>query len=134
MILFLSRLVALLVISGCNAFPQVSRLTDEEIHKQVEKKGWAKTRWKLGFDPKKASSFQGGQGGGVRPPEMSENDGPLQGWRPLLWSVFFSFVILNPLLAVTGDCGDDGCLCNIKISCKKPEDKKSKKQVCSLGM
>lgn len=44
MILFLSRLVALLVISGCNAFPQVSRLTDEEIHKQVEKKGWAKTR------------------------------------------------------------------------------------------
>ena len=44
MILFLSRLVALLVISGCNAFPKVTKLTDEEIHKQVENKGWAKTR------------------------------------------------------------------------------------------
>ena len=38
------RLVALLVLVPCSAFPRVSRLTNEEIHQQVEKKGWAKTR------------------------------------------------------------------------------------------
>ena len=43
--LVIHRLVALLVVVPCSAFPRVSRLTNEEIHQQVEKKGWAKTRW-----------------------------------------------------------------------------------------
>ena len=44
----------------------------------------------------------------------------------------FRFIFLslpNLMLAVTGDCGDDGCLCNIKIACQEKNDKESENQV-----
>ena len=44
----------------------------------------------------------------------------------------FHFIFLslpNLMLAVTGDCGDDGCLCNIKIACQEKNDKESENQV-----
>ena len=38
--------------------------------------------------------------------------------------------IIYVMLAVTGDCGDDGCLCNIKIQCKETNKKEAENQVC----
>ena len=33
------------------------------------------------------------------------------------------------MLAVTGDCGDDGCLCNIKIQCKEKNEKEPETEI-----
>ena len=38
------RLVALLVVVPCSAFPRAGRLTNDEIHQHVREKGSAKTR------------------------------------------------------------------------------------------
>ena len=99
------RLVALLVVVPCSAFPRVSRLTNEEIHQQVEKKGWAKTRWNLGRIHHRTPRFeQGGQTGGLRSWEMSKDDGHLSRGRPLLRSVrFFLFYSWSLQLRATAE-------------------------------
>ena len=71
---------------------------------------------------------QGGQTGGLRSWEMSKDDGHLSRRRTLLRSVQF-FIFYSLILAVTGDCGDDGCLCTIKIACKEQNDKEPENQV-----
>ena len=45
-------------------------------------------------------------------------------------SLVLALALLNLMLVVTGDCGDDGCLCNIKIQCKEKNEKESENQVC----
>ena len=39
------------------------------------------------------------------------------------------FSLLLLMLAVTGDCGDDGCLCNIKIQCKEKNEKEPETEI-----
>merc|ERR1712212_361091 len=92
-------LVALLVVVPCSAFPRVSRLTNEEIHQHVEEKGWAKTR--------------------VDKPEECDREK-----CPKMMDICPE----GGHCYVTGDCGDDGCLCNIKISCQEKNDKESENQ------
>merc|ERR1719295_2309557 len=92
-------LVALLVAVPCSAFPRVSRLTNEEIHQHVEKKGWAKTR--------------------VDKPEECDREK-----CPKMMDICPE----GGHCYVTGDCGDDGCLCNIKIACQEKNDKESENQ------
>merc|ERR1711974_307597 len=94
-------LVALLVVVPCRAFPRVSRLTNEEIHQHVEEKGWAKTR--------------------VDKPEECDREK-----CPKMMDICPE----GGHCYVTGDCGDDGCLCNIKISCTE-KNKKSENQETS---
>merc|ERR1712179_712209 len=91
-----SWLVALLVLVPCSAFPRVSRLTNEEIHQQVEKKGWAKTR--------------------VDKPEDCDREK-----CPKMMDICPE----GGHCYVTGDCGDDGCLCHIKIACKEKNEKEN---------
>ena len=55
---------------------------------------------------------------------MSKDDGYLSRGRTLLRSVQF-FIFYSLILAVTGDCGDDGCLCHIKIACKEKNEKEN---------
>merc|ERR1711990_1034022 len=95
-------LVALLVVVPCRAFPRVSRLTNEEIHQHVEEKGWAKTR--------------------VDKPEECDREK-----CPKMMDICPE----GGHCYVTGDCGDDGCLCNIKISCQEKNDKESENQETS---
>merc|ERR1712212_353382 len=97
-------LVALLVVVPCRAFPRVSRLTNEEIHQQVEKKGWAKTR--------------------VDKPEECDRDK-----CPKMMDICPE----GGHCYVTGDCGDDGCLCNIKIQCKEKNKNESENQKETTG-
>merc|ERR1711974_193031 len=95
-------LVALLVVVPCRAFPRVSRLTNEEIHQHVEEKGWAKTR--------------------VDKPEECDREK-----CPKMMDICPE----GGHCYVTGDCGYDGCLCNIKISCTEKNDKESENQETS---
>ena len=44
-------------------------------------------------------------------------------------SLVLALALLNLMLVVTGDCGDDGCLCNIKIQCKEKNKNESENQV-----
>ena len=126
------RLVAVLLFAPSSSFPSVGRLTNEEIHQNVAEKGWAKTRSYFLSFTQKSLWHQGGQTWGVRSREMSQNDGYLPWGRALLWSAtasMFLFFIFLTWISVTGDCGDDGCLCNIKISCKENSETESKSQV-----
>merc|ERR1719500_1342428 len=100
----IQMLVALLVVVPCSAFPRVSRLTNEEIHQQVEKKGWAKTR--------------------VDKPEDCDREK-----CPKMMDICPE----GGHCYVTGDCGDDGCLCNIKIQCKENHEKESENQKDTSG-
>merc|ERR1712212_1030320 len=97
-------LVALLVVVPCRAFPRVSRLTNEEIHQHVEEKGWAKTR--------------------VDKPEECDREK-----CPKMMDICPE----GGHCYVTGDCGDDGCLCNIKIQCKEKNEKESENQKETTG-